>query len=285
PAVTPGAGSGGGGTGGGSGTGGGADTGGPGGAGGIVPVVGGGSAAGTTFAENPALSVSVSKATDIDPAGETVTISGSGFSGDAPGLYVGLVQDDKFSATDADAWMTSAFRRPAEISGGSWSLQMDLAADGAAGSDCMVETCSIYTVAAHGSPDRSQDSRTPVSFLGGVQPAGGSAPGGAATVAAASSEGPEGFVAGDVMVTLSKSEDLDPDGEMVTVTGEDFSGEGAGIYVGLVEDDRFSVTDASAWMTSAWIGSGEIVDGTWTAEIELRARHGESDCTENQCAV
>src|SRR5699024_4820209 len=213
PAVTPGAGSGGGGTGGGSGTGGGADTGGPGGAGGIVPVVGGGSAAGTTFADNPALSVSVSKATDIDPAGETVTISGSGFSGAAPGLYVGLVQDDRFSATDAGAWMTSEDLRPAEITGGSWSPNQYLVWSGA----------------------------------GRVQPAGGSASGGAAT-AAAQTEGPEGFVAGDVTVTLSKSEDLDPAGELVTVTGEDFSGEGAGIYVGLVEDDRFSVTDASAWM-------------------------------------
>ena len=239
--------------------------------------------AGTAPAAPAAPTVTVSDAGPYAD-GQTVTVSGEGFSGADPGLYVGLVQDDRFSTVDAAAWMTTDFLRPAQIADGRWTVEIALPAATEAG-DCTVNACSIYTVAAHGSPDRSQDSRTPVSFLGGVQPAGGSAPGGAATAAAASSEGPEGFVAGDVTVTLSKSEDLDPASELVTVTGEDFSGEGAGIYVGLVEDDRFSVADASAWMTTAWIGSGEIVDGKWTAEIELPARHGESDCTVNQCAV
>src|SRR5699024_8803985 len=72
--------------------------------------------------------------------GQTVTVSGTGFSGAKPGLYVGLVQDDRFSATDASAWMTTAFLRPEQISGGSWSVEVTLPATTEAG-DCTVNAC------------------------------------------------------------------------------------------------------------------------------------------------
>ncbi|WFR71540.1 hypothetical protein P9209_22060 [Prescottella defluvii] len=49
--------------------------------------------------ENPVPQVTVPKSTDIAAAGENITISGTGFDGAAAGtgLYVGVIQDDKWS--------------------------------------------------------------------------------------------------------------------------------------------------------------------------------------------
>src|SRR5690625_3287324 len=55
--------------------------------------------------------------------GQTVTVSGEGFPGADPGLYVGLVQDDRFSTVDAAAWMTTDFLRPAQIADGRWTVE------------------------------------------------------------------------------------------------------------------------------------------------------------------
>ncbi|WP_246098201.1 hypothetical protein [Rhodococcus spelaei] len=109
--------------------------------------------------------VTLSKKTAIAAAGESITISGAGFSGAGAGLYVGLAQDDKFSTTDASAWMTTKWLKATDIVDGAWSATVDVAAI-AGTSDCLKNTCSIYTVAAHGSPDRTQDTKTPVTFAG-----------------------------------------------------------------------------------------------------------------------
>ncbi len=121
--------------------------------------------------ETPAPQVTVSKSADISRGGETITVTGSGFSGAGDGIYVGLVQDDKFSVTDAAAWMTTKWLRSTDIVGGSWSAAIDVEAV-KAGSDCLVNACSIYTIAAHGSSDRSQDTRTPITFAQPIVPAG-----------------------------------------------------------------------------------------------------------------
>ncbi|MFE3291536.1 hypothetical protein [Rhodococcus sp. NPDC059234] len=109
--------------------------------------------------------VTVSKKTDIAAAGETITVSGAGFSGAGSGLYVGLIQDSKYSATDSTAWMTTKWLKAADIVNGAWTANIDVAAV-VGSSDCLKNTCSIYTVAAHGSPDRTQDTKTPVTFRG-----------------------------------------------------------------------------------------------------------------------
>jgi len=115
--------------------------------------------------ENPAPQVTVSKSTDIAADGESITVSGTGFGGAAAGagLYVGVIQDDKWSPTDASAWGAQTFVRPTAIVGGAWSTTLNIKAI-QGGADCVANTCSIYTVMAHGSTDRSQDTRTPITF-------------------------------------------------------------------------------------------------------------------------
>lgn len=259
----------------GTGTGGGA--GGTGTGGGTTGAGAAGAAPGTTFTANPGLSVSLSKAADIDPAGETITVSGSGFSGAAPGLYVGLVQDNVFSASDASVWMTSAFLKPEQISGGNWSLPVELVATSGA-FDCVKNACSIYTVMAHGSSDRSQDTKTPVSFVGGVAPGTVTAP---PALAAAGAPG----AAKTVAVTLSKAKGLKVEGDEITISGTGFSGAQPGIYVGLIQENKFSTTDAGAWMTTAYITPARIKDGAWSTTMKVQAVKGDSDCTKNACSI
>lgn len=236
-----------------------------------------GAAPGTTFTANSGLSVSLSKSSDINPAGETVTVSGSGFSGAAPGLYVGLVQDNVFSAADASVWMTSAFVKPEQISGGNWSLSVDMVATRGA-FDCIKNACSIYTVMAHGSSDRSQDTKTPVSFVGGVAPGTVTAP------PALNAAGAPG-AAKTAAVTLSKAKGLKVEGDEITISGTGFSGEQPGIYVGLIQESKFSTTDAGAWMTTAFITPSRIKDGAWSTSMKVQAVKGDSDCTKNACSI
>ncbi|WP_233283116.1 hypothetical protein [Prescottella equi] len=253
-------------------------TGGGGGGGGTATGPGAaGAAPGTTFTANSGLSVSLSKSSDINPAGETVTVSGSGFSGAAPGLYVGLVQDNVFSAADASVWMTSAFVKPEQISGGNWSLPVDMVATRGA-FDCIKNACSIYTVMAHGSSDRSQDTKTPVSFVGGVAPGTVTAP------PALNAAGAPG-AAKTAAVTLSKAKGLKVEGDEITISGTGFSGEQPGIYVGLIQESKFSTTDAGAWMTTAFITPSRIKDGAWSTSMKVQAVKGDSDCTKNACSI
>ncbi len=208
--------------------------------------------------ETPAPQVTVSKSADISAAGETITVTGSGFSGGGDGIYVGLVQDDKFSVTDAAAWMTTKWLRSTDIVGGSWSAAIDVEAV-KAGSDCLVNACSIYTIAAHGSSDRSQDTRTPITFAQPIVPAGPA-------------------------VTVSKSTGLTND-EEITVTGTGFGRGGQGIYVALAQVDRYSNTDSAVFHSTKWIKPAQIVDGGFTTTLKATAIKGDANCYENACAI
>ncbi|SDD03392.1 hypothetical protein [Rhodococcus tukisamuensis] len=210
--------------------------------------------------EDPVPAVTLSKSTDLTAAGDTVTVSGTGFSGAGAGLYVGLIQDSKYSATDSTAWMTTQWLKPADITAGAWTATIDVAAV-VNGSDCLVNTCSIYTVAAHGSADRTQDTKTPVTFKAPVVVPAGPA------------------------VTLSKATDVAPAGETITVSGTGFSGAAPGLYVGLVQDSKYSATDAGAWMTTAFIRPTQIVGGAWTATVDAAAVLNGSDCLVNTCSI
>ncbi|MFF0814207.1 neocarzinostatin apoprotein domain-containing protein [Rhodococcus sp. NPDC003318] len=222
--------------------------------------------AASTTSGTPA--VSASKTSGLDAAGDTIAVSGTGFSTAGPGIYVGVARTDRFSTTDASAFQDTKFIRPTDMPGGAWSTTLAVA--GAFGdSDCTRNACAIYTFAAHGSADRSQDTVTPISFVGTATPTTTATPARAGTVA----------------VSASKIDGLDAAGEKVTVTGTGFSGAGAGIYVGLVQDDRFSATDASAWMATAYLTPDRIVDGHWSTELELAAVHGDSDCTRSACSI
>ncbi|WP_349865180.1 HtaA domain-containing protein [Leifsonia sp. WHRI 6310E] len=123
-------------------------------------------------------SVTVDPATGVDPAAGTVTVSGTGFSTTGSGFYVGV--GPKSAKDNADwfvnagyyqgvKWATTAGTYGAKINAdGSISIPLTklkrVFTSNGATVDCGAVECGVYTFAAHGSADRSQDTYTPIAF-------------------------------------------------------------------------------------------------------------------------
>ncbi|MCA1007885.1 hypothetical protein LCL87_19410 [Rhodococcus hoagii] len=209
--------------------------------------------------ETPAPQVTASKTTDIAAAGEDIIISGTGFEGAAgKGIYVGVIQDNEWSFTDADAWGAQTFVVPTSIVGGAWSTTLNIKAI-QGGADCVANACSIYTVMAHGSTDRSQDTKTPITFAAPVAPAGPT-------------------------LTVSKTTGL-TNGEDLTITGTGFGREGQGVYFGLAQNDKYSTSNIGAYNDYGWIRAAQVVDGGFTATLKATAIKGDADCYVNACSI
>ncbi len=130
-----------------------------------------------------AASVRVSPSSGLAASGATVTISGSGFNATANngfGIYVVFGPKKANFSQDANAF--GAARWVHVKGGGAGPGQALLSKDGSFSTtlsvkarytdgngsevDCLKTPCYILTFAAHGSPDRSQDTTTPLTFKG-----------------------------------------------------------------------------------------------------------------------
>ncbi|UAJ79755.1 HtaA domain-containing protein [Leifsonia sp. ZF2019] len=123
-------------------------------------------------------SVTVAPSTGIDPAAGTVTVTGSGFSTTGSGFYIGV--GPKSAVDNADwfvkasyyqgvKWATTAGTYGAKINAdGTISISLTnlkrVFTSNGASVDCAAVECGVYTFAAHGSADRSQDTYTPIAF-------------------------------------------------------------------------------------------------------------------------
>jgi hypothetical protein len=152
-----------------------------------------------TLTADPALaagSVAVSRTDDLDPAGQLITVTGSGFN-EQQGIYVSVCVDngpgqlatpclggvDTAGTSGSSAWVSSTPPPYAEGltipygPGGTFEVTiLALGADPKTGIDCRVVTCSLVTRSDHtATDDRSQDTRTPLTFLASatVAPSGG----------------------------------------------------------------------------------------------------------------
>ena len=116
--------------------------------------------------------MSLSKTSDLNPSGDTIRVEGKGFKTSGPGIYVGIAQNDQMDVTNADSFgpdtkFVSTSRGNLK-SDGSFSVDLPVSAKfGTA--DCMQNACSVYTIAAHGSSDRSQDTATDLSVGGSAK--------------------------------------------------------------------------------------------------------------------
>lgn len=142
---------------------------------------------GSALAAAPRLQVSAT--TDLDPDGETITVSGSGYDEDK-GVYVALCVEpapgsppspclggvDTSGEAGSSAWVSSnpppygeELARPYDADG-SFTVQLTVTASDQH-VDCRERRCGIATRADHTrSSDRSQDVFVPVSFSGGAPP-------------------------------------------------------------------------------------------------------------------
>ena len=133
-------------------------------------------------------SVVVSQTDGLNPAGQEITVTGTGFD-EAQGIYVSVCVDngpgqlptpclggvDTTGASGSSAWISSNPPPYAEGltipygAGGSFEVTIfAVGGDPNTGIDCTVVTCSLVTRSDHtATDDRSQDTRTPLTFVAG----------------------------------------------------------------------------------------------------------------------
>jgi WxL domain surface cell wall-binding len=136
-------------------------------------------------------SVTVTPTAEADPDGQDIHVTGSGFDpnkNNGFGIYVAFGPkngDDWY--TNANAFQTTKWvRKNASTSPGQAELNADGTfdltltgikaryTDGDGNQvDCLTTQCYVLTFTAHGLPDRSHDTLTPVTFVGGENPGGG----------------------------------------------------------------------------------------------------------------
>lgn len=268
---------------------------------------GGSATSGNGSATTPSgATVTVSPYSGLNPDGDEVTVTGKGYKNSGPGIYVALAQNDRFTSTNADAFTEAVFIRPNQIGpDGSFTTTLPVRAKGA-GNNCLANQCSVFTFAAHGSQDRSQDAAVGISFTGGVGPSGamtvtgtsgGSgagvsggtyATGGRASTSGSGATGQVGATTsnGTLTVNLSTTQLNATGTTSITVTGSGFSTSGPGIYVGVAEKAKFSHTDASVFNTAQWIKPEQMgPGGSWSTTIEAQAVFPGGNCIDNPCAL
>ena len=80
-----------------------------------------------------------------------------------------MAEKNKFSTTNADAFSAAEFVRTSQMSSdGSFSTTLNVEAVTSA-ANCVENDCALYTFAAHGSSDRSQDTATDLSVGGSAK--------------------------------------------------------------------------------------------------------------------
>lgn len=259
-------------------------------------------------------SVSLSKTSDLNPSGDTIRVEGKGFKTSGPGIYVGIAQNDQMDVTNADSFgpdtqFVSTSRGNLK-SDGSFSVDLPVSAKfGTA--DCMQNACSVYTIAAHGSSDRSQDTATAVTFAGGAAKQDATLPsgGGSSQSAGSASSGTSGSTGssgtsstsassgssssngsssstGTPSVSLSTTE-LNPSGSTaITVSGTGFKTSGNGIYVAVAEKNKFSTTNADAFSAAEFVRTSQMSsDGSFSTTLNVEAVTSAANCVENDCAL
>lgn len=210
-------------------------------------------------------SISLSKSAGLLVAGDQITINGTGFSTAGSGIYVALADSAKFTPTNAAAftgtkWVHVGGKSTASEDvlnvDGTFSVTLNIAAvfgSGANATDCSTDVCAIYTLAAHGSADRSQDTITPVDFF---------AP----------------------KLTLSADNAL-TSGQSVTVTGRGFK-PGAGVYLaqtvansGGIPSNYGNAAQVPAVLANGTFSSTVTVSAGYTPRNASEA----TDCLAVQC--
>ncbi|MFI0368959.1 hypothetical protein ACH35V_13835 [Actinomadura sp. 1N219] len=128
-----------------------------------------------------AASVQVSPTSGVNPAGQAVTVRGSGFDpvrNNKFGVYVVFGPRRPDWTSNSNAYLAANWVHPGGSGGGQarmsasggFSVTLSVKAKYTDGDgrkvDCLATQCYVITMAAHGVPDRSQDTFTPIRFKG-----------------------------------------------------------------------------------------------------------------------
>lgn len=237
-------------------------------------------------------SVSLSKSTGLDPAGETITVSGAGFdSSGTRGIYLMFCHQTGGRPTGsqcsgAQNWITHPqFGPPVVWSGsGAFSATIDVVGSWS-GVDCTdgSTVCGVVTRNDHSDAHLfDQDSFTPVSFA--------SVPEETTTT----TSGPTSSVPSRTRpsISLDRSVDL-AGGDVITVAGKGFEPD-QGVYVRVCEEPTGTLGTSAGRARNCYpeqdgthtvwvnpVGAG----GTWTTPLTVTDSFGDVDCLTTACGV
>ncbi|MFD0684306.1 hypothetical protein [Actinomadura fibrosa] len=189
-----------------------------------------------------AASLRVSPASGVNPSGQTVSVRGSGFDparNNGFGVYVVFGPRGADWTTNANAYLSAVWVHRGAAAGagqapmsgaGGFSVTLSVKAKYTDGDgrkvDCLRTQCYVMTMAAHGVPDRGQDTVTPIRFQGagsgqgssgssggsrgGTGSGGGAASGGGSSAGAASGGAASGGTASTPGATASPAGSASP---------------------------------------------------------------------------
>lgn len=216
--------------------------------------------------------LTLSKSTGLDPAGEEITVSGTGYNPDQP-IYLTTCVDVplgevSFTFIAANRCTTGAKQI---TSNPTTPTMVKFEADGSFTTTFTVQPKSggtaLYTLANHTAMnDRSQDAKAVVSFAA-VQPEPQPEP----------EPEPEPQPVVEPAVSVAPSAPLDASVENVlTIAGTGFTGAGAanGVYVLFGESSVWSggaPLPAEGWIAQAWVPSAAVVDGAFSTTLTVPA--------------
>lgn len=222
-----------------------------------------------TAAEQPPVSptLTVTPSTGLDPEGDTVTVSGTGYNPNQP-IYVAIctdipVEDLTFAfiaagCTTGAKQVTLNPTTPTQVpfnEDGSFETTFDVAPKEG--------STAIYTLANHTAQnDRSQDAKVTLTFAAGNDD---------------DDDDGEEPVTPNPSVTVSPTADLDPSVENVlTISGTGFTGDGAanGVYVLFGETSVWSGEGplvASGWIDLGWVPAAQLTEGAFTTTLTIPA--------------
>lgn len=237
-------------------------------------------------------SVTLSKSTGLNPAGETITVSGSGFdSSGTRGIYLLFCKQTPSrpsggECSGAQNWISHpGTPAPVKWSGnGTFTATIDVV--GAwEGVNCYQVVCGVVTRNDHSDGHLfDQDSFTPVSFAVEETTTTTEAQASTTTTTKPNTVGPK--------VELSKSSDLG-DGEVITVSGTGFT-PNQGLYVQICEESGGVVGTAAGRSTNCYPeqdGTHTVwlnpvgATGTWSTPLTVTDSFGDVDCRNTVCGV
>ncbi|OJX63162.1 MAG: hypothetical protein BGO95_09090 [Micrococcales bacterium 73-13] len=253
----------------------------------------------------PAPQVFVSKTTGLDPDGETITVSGTGFvnagaattgtrpplSGKFTGAYVvfGKFLDawkptDNAPSSARKTLVTKWAVLPADLAtiggeaaggvalgtNGSFSFTIEVSATEE--SDLLAGNYGIYSYPGGGAKYAPFETYTPIAFTGAESPTDpGTGPGTPTDPGTPGTPGTSG-------PSLSISPTSVPAGQAarITVSGSGYTGAGAadGVYVVLGSSSLWQpgqALPADGWIALAWVTPGQISGGSWSTTLTVPA--------------
>lgn len=208
--------------------------------------------------------LTLSKSTGLNPAGEEITVTGIGYNPNQP-IYLTTCVDVPLGEVSFTFITSNRCTSGAKqiTSNPTTPTMVKFQEDGSFTTTFTVQpkdgSTAVYTLANHTAMnDRSQDAKAVVSFAA-VQPE------------------PEPEPEGEPAVTVSPSMPLYPSVQNVlTVAGTGFVGAGAanGAYVLFGESSVWSggaPLPAEGWIAQAWVPSSAIVDGAFSVQLTVPA--------------